>query len=129
MATNTTLNVNGPNDAGSLGDKVANLGSEVKDKVTNLGHAAADKVDENRGAAASKLEGAAAALQSGTEKVTGVANATADKLNSTADYVRRNDVSSMVGDLKQFFKNNPGASLLGAAAIGFLVGRAFGSDE
>ena len=86
-------------------------------------------------AAAGGLEQAASALHDkaeslpGGEKVTGLAHATADKLSSTADYVREHDVNRMMADVETLVKNNPGPSLLAAAAIGFLVGRAFSSND
>jgi ElaB/YqjD/DUF883 family membrane-anchored ribosome-binding protein len=35
----------------------------------------------------------------------------------------------MMGDVETLVKNNPGPALLVAAAIGFLVGRAFSSSN
>jgi hypothetical protein len=34
----------------------------------------------------------------------------------------------MMGDLMQLVRNNPGPALLGALALGFLVGRALSRD-
>jgi ElaB/YqjD/DUF883 family membrane-anchored ribosome-binding protein len=107
----------------------------VKDKVSDLGRTAADTIDENRGAAASGLEKAASALHEnagslpGGEKVSSLAHAAAEKLSSTAGYVREHDVNRMMADVETLVKNNPGPSLLAAAAIGFLVGRAFSSND
>jgi ElaB/YqjD/DUF883 family membrane-anchored ribosome-binding protein len=56
--------------------------------------------------------------------VSELAHTAADRLNTTADYVRRNDVNRMMADVETLVKNNPGPSLLIAAAFGFLVGRA-----
>ena len=61
--------------------------------------------------------------------VTSLAHATADKLTSTASYVRDHDVNQMMADVETLVKNNPGPSLLAAAVIGFLVGRAFSSND
>ncbi len=122
-------------DSSTLGEKISDTATQVKDKVSDLGRTAADKIDENRGAAAGGLEKAASALHEkaeslpGGEKVTSLAHATADKLNSTADYVREHDVNRMMADVETLVKNNPGRSLLAAAVIGFLVGRAFSSND
>lgn len=116
-------------------EKLSDTAAQVKDKVSELGRTAADKVDENRGAAAGGLEQAASALHDkaeslpGGEKVSSLAHATAEKLNSTAEYVREHDVKRMMADVETLVKNNPGPSLLAAAAIGFLVGRAFSSND
>ena len=57
-----------------------------------------------------------------------MAHTAADKLETTADYVREHDVRDMMGDVEQFVKSHPGQSLIAAAAVGFLVGRAFRSE-
>ena len=107
----------------------------MKDKVAELGRTAANKIDENRDAAASGLESAASALHEkadslpGGEKVTSLAHATAQKLSTSADYVREHDVNRMMADVETLVKNNPAPSLLAAAVIGFLVGRAFSSND
>ena len=125
----------GSGQPSSVREKLSDTAAHVKDKVSELGRTAADKVDENRGAAAGGLDQAASAIHDkadylpGGEKVTGLAHAAADKLSSTADYVREHDVNRMMADVETLVKNNPGPSLLAAAAIGFLVGRAFSSND
>jgi ElaB/YqjD/DUF883 family membrane-anchored ribosome-binding protein len=99
------------------------------------GHSAAQKIDENREAAAGKLYQAASALHQkadtlpGGEKVASMAHATADKLHATAEYVKAKNVNAMMTDMERVVKNNPGPALLSAAVIGFLVGRAFSSND
>ncbi len=121
-------------DEQSLGEKLSDTAGQVKDKVGVLGRNAADKVDENRDAAASGLDKAASALHDkaeslpGGEKVTSLAHAAADRMTSTADYVREHDVDGMMKDVESLVKNNPGRSLLAAAVIGFLLGRTFSRD-
>ena len=122
-------------EADSVSEKMSNAAGQVKDKVSDLGHTAADKIDKNRSAAAGGIEKAASALHEkadslpGGEKVTSIAHAAADKLNSTAEYVREHDVNKMMDDVEIVVKNNPGRSLLVAGAIGFLVGRAFATND
>ena len=123
------------NEPSTMGEKLSDTAAQVKDKVSDLGRTAADKIDENRDAAAGGLDKAASALHEkaerlpGGEKVASLAHATADKLSSTADYVREHDVNRMMADVETLVKNNPGPSLLAAAVIGFLVGRAFSSTD
>jgi len=119
----------------SLGDKISDTATQVKQKASDLGQMAADKIDNNRDAAATGLDKAASTLHEkaeslpGGEKVTSLAHATADKLSTTADYVRTHDVNRMMGDVETLVKNNPGPALLVAAAVGFLVARAFSSSS
>lgn len=131
----TSFNEPAEGAASTVGDKLSDTAAQVKDKVADLGRTAADKIDENRDAAAMGLDKAASALHEkaeslpGGEKVTGLAHATADKLSSTAEYVREHDVNRMMADVETLVKNNPGPSLLVAAAVGFLIGRAFSNND
>ena len=116
-------------------EKASEVASQVKDKMSDLSQTAVDKIDENRETAASGMESAAHALHEkadslpGGEKVTSLAHSTADKLTSTAEYVREHDVKSMMADVEQLVRNHPGPTLLAAAVIGFLVGRAFSNND
>lgn len=102
--------------------------------ASGIGEAAAEKMDETRSAAAGGLDSAASALHqkadklSGGESVKSAAHTAADALSSTADYVRENDLKSMLADVQKIVKNNPGAALLTAAVLGFLVARSFSRD-
>ena len=118
-------------ETSTLGDKISDTATQVKQKASDLGHMAADKIDDNREAAATGLDRVASAIHEnadglpGGEKVTSLAHATADKVSSTADYVRQHNVNRMMADVQTMVKNNPGPALLVAAALGFLVARAF----
>jgi ElaB/YqjD/DUF883 family membrane-anchored ribosome-binding protein len=119
----------------TVGGKLSDTAAQVKDTVSDLGRTAVDTIDANRNAAASGLDYAASTLHDnaeslpGGEKVSSLAHAAAEKLSSTAGYVREHDVNRMMADVETLVKNNPGPSLLAAAAIGFLVGRAFSSND
>jgi ElaB/YqjD/DUF883 family membrane-anchored ribosome-binding protein len=118
----------------SVGEKLADAASQAKEKVTDLGRTAADKINQNRDAAASSLDSVASSIHQkaeslpGGEKVSSLAHSTADSLKSTASYVRKKDLNAMMSDVEHLVKNNPGTSLLAAAVVGFLVGRAFSND-
>jgi ElaB/YqjD/DUF883 family membrane-anchored ribosome-binding protein len=102
--------------------------------ATGMTRAAAQKIDEDRSAGTGGLDSAASRLHQkadslpGGESVKGAAHAAADALSSTADYVRENDLKSMLADVGKLVKNNPGPALLTAAALGFLVARTFSRD-
>ena len=64
----------------------------------------------------------------GGETVRNVARATADRLGSSAEYVRSHDAKRMMADVESFVKSNPGPALAVAAAFGFLLGRALSRD-
>ena len=122
-------------DSSALGEKVSDTAAQMKRNVVDMGRAAADKIDENRDAAAEGLDKAASVLHEkaeslpGGEKVSGLAHATADKLSSTADYVREHTVNKMMTDVETLVKNNPVPAIAAAAVIGLLVGRAFSTND
>ena len=105
-----------------------------KGKGAELGQKVVDTIDDKRGAAASGLESAASALRGkadalpGGERVANAARSTADAVGAAADYVRENDLKTMMTDVHQVVRNNPGPALLIAAALGFLVARTFSRD-
>jgi hypothetical protein len=122
-------------ETSTLGDKISDTATQMKQKASDLGHMAADKIDDNREAAATGLDKVASVIHEkadglpGGEKVTSLAHATADKVSSTADYVRQNNVSRMMADVETMVKNNPGPALLVAVGLGFLVARAFSRSD
>ena len=75
--------------------------------------------------AASTLREKADALDTmpGGRKVARAAYAAADAVQSTANYLGERDWNEVLGDARAFARRNPGATLLTAAAIGFLLAR------
>ncbi|HXW85176.1 MAG TPA: hypothetical protein VEJ86_12265 [Candidatus Binataceae bacterium] len=111
----------------SRAERIREGGSDVKDQ-------AAAKEEQIRATTAGGLDSAASSLHekaegfSGSPRVASAAHSAAEALESSADYIRENDLRHMMADLMEVVKNNPGPALLGAAAVGFLVGRAFSRD-
>lgn len=107
------------------------LKADLKSKAAELGQAAAKRVDDTRDAAASGMDSAAASLHShandlpGGQRVTEIAHGAANKISATADYVRDHDLTAMFQEVKTLVKNNPAPALIGAAALGFLLAKAF----
>lgn len=120
--------------AQNVKDKVADAASAAKDKVSDAGRQASEQIDAKRGPAADSLQSAASTLHEkadslpGGETVKSVAHSAADKLQSTAGYIREHDVQAMLSDVEDMVRRNPGPALLIAASIGFLIGRAFRED-
>lgn len=115
----------------NLKAKVVDAAGTVKDKASHLGRQAADQIDANRSTAAAKLESAAALVHEkadilpGGRSVKNAAHSAAQKLESTAGYIRLHDSRSMLADVGDLVRYHPGPSLLVAAGLGFLIGRAF----
>jgi ElaB/YqjD/DUF883 family membrane-anchored ribosome-binding protein len=91
-------------------------------------------IDAGRATAADGLDTAASALDDraadlpGGKTVRNVARATADRLSTSADYVRSHDARRMMADLETVVKRNPGPALVVAAAFGFLLARALSRE-
>jgi ElaB/YqjD/DUF883 family membrane-anchored ribosome-binding protein len=115
-------------------EKVTDAAASAKQKVSEAGRQATDKIDERRGPAAEVMESAASTIHEKAEDLPGgatvkrAAHSAAEKLESTAGYIREHDVKSMLSDMEEIVKRNPGPSLLIAVTIGFLIGRAFRED-
>jgi hypothetical protein len=122
-----------PNDLSSLSQRVsttvAEAGHEVKDKVDDLARSAKGKMDQGRQSTAGALDRAADALHRradslpGGPKTSDFAHSTADRIQDTAHYIRDHNFGDIFGDLENVVRRRPGQALLGALAIGFLVGR------
>ena len=112
----------------------ADRAAKAKDAMSNIARTAADRLSDTRATTADGLDTAASVLHKGADTlpggdtVGGFAHSAADRLSTTADYVRKNDVNRMVADVETLVKNNPGLSLVIAAAFGFLLGRAVVRD-
>lgn len=134
--SNTTDTFRGsiPDSAARLGDDMADRAAQVKDRVSGIARTAADAVDDQRSTAADSFDSVASTLRDkagslpGGDAVNRAASAAANRLTTTADYVRSHNVNRMVSDVESLVKNNPGPTLLVAAAFGFLVGRAMRND-
>ena len=106
----------------------------VASSMTDAARDAAATLDESRATAADGLDAAASALQDGAEGLPGgktvrnVARATADRLGTSAEYVRTHDARRMMADVESLVKSNPGPALAVAAAFGFLLGRSLSRD-
>ena len=109
-------------------------GSQAASRAAQLGRKAAEAIDERKETLAEGMQSAANTLREkadslpGGEKVARAAHTTADAMERAADYVREQDMQEMLSDAQQIVKRHPGAALLTAAAVGFLLARAFSRD-
>jgi len=100
----------------------------LKAKVQDVGAKAAQRANRARVSAAAGLDTVASTLHKRGDNVARAAHRAGDAVSSGAAYLRANDVQTMMGDLKEGIRRNPGPSLLGAAALGFILGRALRHD-
>jgi ElaB/YqjD/DUF883 family membrane-anchored ribosome-binding protein len=113
-------------------DYVANAAGQAKEKMSEYGRVASEKIDQGRMSTASGLESAASSMrtaaQSSGQAISEFGNTAAERLQSTAMYVREHSVGQMFGDVEEVVRRNPGPSLIAAAAVGFLLGAALRRD-
>lgn len=129
--TGTTLDTGSSTDQGVKG-KVSDIASHAKNTAADWGRNAASAVDRNLQSAAGALQNTASALRDRapvTGKVGEIATATADKIETTARYLREHDSREIVSGMESLIRRNPGASLSAALAVGFLIGTAMRRDR
>lgn len=63
------------------------------------------------------------AVNAATEAVDEARQTIAERLSSTTDYVRNIDAKRMLSNVERLVRDNPGPSLVIAAAFGFVIGR------
>src|SRR5262245_55800091 len=84
--------------------------NEATNKVTEYGRRAVDKIDAQRQPAARALEDTASALHEKSDQAAAAGHRTANSLRATADYIRDNDLQSMVSDLGSVVRRYPAQS-------------------
>ena len=100
----------------------------LKAKVQDVGTQAAGRADRVRVSTASGLDTLSSSLHKRGDNVASAAHHAADAVHSGAEYLRAHDVETMMGDLMGAVRRNPGLALLGAAALGLILGRALSRD-
>jgi hypothetical protein len=114
----------GTNENAARPEAWEEAGTEAGSMAAKLAREASRRAERARASAAGGLDTAANALHSGGERVAGVVHRAGDVLESGAAYVRGHELSDMMDDMVQVLKNYPAAALVGAAALGFILGRA-----
>jgi len=123
--------------AGSAQDKLADVGSTVrdrtgdmKDKLADALETGADKVRSatsgNTGTSGDSqfatANGASTAVADG--RVAQAGDKLASGMDATADWLRDMDLDGLKSGLESQVKNHPGRTLLIAAGVGYLLGKA-----
>ena len=110
-------------------DRVSEMATKTKEKASEMADAVSEKLDEQRESAAEGLGRAASTLHQradsvpGGPKVVNLTHSIADGMESTANYLREHDFSSMGEDLLAICRKYPTQSVMAALAAGFLLGR------
>ncbi len=102
----------------------------VKETAYDIENAASKSMDAGRASTATTLSNAAAMIDEraanlpGGKKIEDFARSAADKIATSADYVRNHDAKAMMADVEALVRSHPGQSLMVAGVVGFLAGRA-----
>jgi len=125
---------NGGHDLDAAAGEIAQRARNAAASMTNAAGNAAAALAESRSTTADGLDTAASAIHERADNLPGgdavrtFARATANRLSTSADYVRSHDAKRMMADVETFVKSNPGPALVAAVAFGVLLGRALSRD-
>lgn len=117
---------------GNAADKAKSGLGSAKEKATELKASLADKLEAGAEKLRSQSQGGSYAGATGQGSVatdSGALGNVSDKLatgmQSTADFLRNADLDNMKAGIEKQVRENPGRSLLIAAGLGYLLGKAF----
>ena len=124
--------------AGTAQDKLADVGSTVRDRTGQMKnsladalHSGAEKLRQRSNAPTGTTSQLASATDTGSVAVpadtrtTQVTNRVAGGMDAAADWIRETDLDSLKTGLERQVKEHPGRTLLIAAGLGYLLGKAF----
>jgi ElaB/YqjD/DUF883 family membrane-anchored ribosome-binding protein len=127
--------------AGTAQDKLADVGSTVRDRAGHMKnsladvlHSGADKLRQRSNAPASTGGQLAGATDTGAvavptdNRTAQVTNRVATGMDAAADWLRDADLDGLKTGLERQVKEHPGRTLLIAAGLGYLLGKAFRRD-
>lgn len=124
--------------AGSAQEKLADVGSTVRERAGTMKDSLADALES--GADKLRARGEGAQSQSGQlsgatgsssvaletdGRVAQVSNRVAGGMDATADWLRQADLDGLRATVEEQVKEHPGRTLLIAAGLGYLLGKAF----
>lgn len=106
---------------GTAKEKASDLKATLADKL----EAGANKLRQQQGGYATATAGDGSASLGTNDKMSQVNDRLATGLQGTADFIRNADIDSMKQGIEKQVKENPGRTLLIAAGLGYLLGKAF----
>lgn len=106
---------------GSAREKAGELKATLADKL----EAGANRLRQQQGGYATATAGDGSASIGTGDKMSQVNDRLATGLQGTADFIRNADIDSMKQGIEKQVKENPGRTLLIAAGLGYLLGKAF----
>jgi ElaB/YqjD/DUF883 family membrane-anchored ribosome-binding protein len=127
------------NVVGTAGGKLADVGTTVREKAGTAKDKLADALESGAERLRSRSQSGAATLAVATaegttaiesdSKIAQVSDKVAGGMDATAEWLRDADIDSIKVGLERQVKEHPGRTLLIAAGLGYLIGRAFRSNQ
>jgi ElaB/YqjD/DUF883 family membrane-anchored ribosome-binding protein len=123
--------------AGNAQDKLADVGSNVRERAGHVKDSLADALEtgadklrakaggQNQSGALAGATGSSSVALESDGRVVQVSNRVAGGMNATADWLRQADLDGLRATVEQQVKEHPGRTLLIAAGVGYLLGKAF----
>ena len=105
-------------------ERAAGVASKIKDKASPFGSTLSETADRQRENAAKGLHRVAASLHDGVGSAAKAGHGLADGMTSTASYIRSHSFGEMGTDAMDVCRRYPVQSMISAAVLGFIVGRA-----
>lgn len=124
---------------GTAGERLSSMGSTVRERAGTAKNRLADVLESGAerlrhqrtaepGAFAGVTAGGEATVQADT-KLSQVSERVATGMQSSAEWLRDADLDSLKTSVEQQVKEHPGRTLLIAAGLGYLIGRAFRNNQ
>jgi ElaB/YqjD/DUF883 family membrane-anchored ribosome-binding protein len=124
------------NVLGSANERLADVGSTVRERAgtvkQRLASALESGADRLRGNSGGTLAGATTIGATSVEsdgRMAQVTDRVAGGMQATADWLRDADIDGLKTGIERQVKEHPGRTLLIAAGLGYLIGRAFRSEK
>ena len=121
---------------GSANERLADVGSTVREKAGSMKNKLASALESGaerlRGNSGGSLAGATTAGSTAIEgdgRLSQVSERVAGGMDATADWLRDADIDGIKTGIERQVKEHPGRTLLIAAGLGYLIGRAFRGDR
>ncbi len=123
--------------ASTAQEKLADVGTTVREKTGSAKDSLADALESGaeklrQRASGGRVAGATAGGGTVTMpdgRVTQITDRVASGMDATADWLREADLDSMRAAVERQVREHPGRTLLIAAGIGYLIGKAFRSSN
>jgi ElaB/YqjD/DUF883 family membrane-anchored ribosome-binding protein len=115
-----------------VGDGMEREKGSARERAGQLKATLADKLETGAGKLRERTSDAAKladAIAVRKDKVADASDRVATRMEHTADLLRDTDMSKIQRGIEKHVKENPGRTLLIAAGIGFLIGRALKGRE